>query len=254
VDIRFDNKVAVVTGGTKGIGLACAKLMEASGAKVAVISRQAQHVAEAEKALKKYGTVKGYTLNIADVSKIAPTFERIRKDLGEVDYLINCAGVQYDEPRPAVTFTAEEWDWIFNINVRGAFFCSTAVAKQSMIPRKSGAIVNISSDIGIVGCPMCIPYATTKAAIAHLSRTTAIEWAEFNIRVNSVAPTWTKTDILDAVWGSDPAFAKMELAKIPLGRAAEPEDVANAVSFLLSDKASMITGVVLPVDGGWTAQ
>ena len=127
-----------------------------------------------------------------------------------------------------------------------------AVAVQSMIPRKTGVIVNISSQAGIRGIVNCLPYAASKAAVNQLTRNEALEWAAYNIRVNAVAPTWTLTEIVKPVFASSPQFETIELSKIPLHRFATVDDVANAVCFLASDAAGMITGVTLPVDGGRT--
>ena len=143
---------------------------------------------------------------------------------------------------------------MYAVNVRGMFFCIQAVAIQSMIPRKTGAIVNIASQVGIVGCPMCIPYCTSKAAVVQITRAAAIEWAAYNIRVNAVAPAWTVTDMTTTFFTNAPELKPHEIAKIPLHRIGTVDEVAPAVCFLASDAASMITGTVLPIDGGWTAQ
>jgi NAD(P)-dependent dehydrogenase (short-subunit alcohol dehydrogenase family) len=122
-----------------------------------------------------------------------------------------------------------------------------------MIPRKSGVIVNMASAVGLVGAQMCIAYNTSKAAVVQMTRSLAVDWAKYNIRVNAVGPTWVYTALSAPLFDKIPGFKEHELAKIPLGRMATVEDIAHSVVFLASDQASMITGVTLPVDGGWTA-
>ena len=252
MDVRLDGKVAVVTGAAQGIGLAIAKELSDSGANVAVIDRQSQNVVDkVAKGLK--GAAKGYQLDITDVPAIKATVNKIRKEMGEIDILVCCAGIDLGEPRFAVTVTEEEWDRVLDVNCKGTFFCMQTVAEQSMIPRKKGSIVTISSTVGLVGAPMCIPYATSKSAVWQMTRCTAIEWGQHNVRVNAVAPVWTDTEMTTTFFKKVPDLKPHEIAKIPLGRFASVEEVAQAVCFLASEQASLCTGAALPVDGGWTA-
>ena len=252
MDINLDNKIAVVTGGTRGIGLPCAELLAASGAFVAIIGRQPENIEKATEIVQKKGNAKGYHLDVSDIQAIAPIIEKIRKDLGEIDILVCSAGVDLGKPIPAVDVTAEDWDKLHSVNAKGLFFTNQIVAVQSMIPRKNGSIVNIGSAVGLVGAPMCMPYNTSKAVVTQITRSEAIEWGEYNIRVNCVAPTWVYTDLSRPLL-SLPGFEESELTKIPINRIATLDDIASAVCFLASDLATMITGVSLPVDGGWTA-
>lgn len=251
MEVNLSNKVAVVTGGTRGIGLACAEYLAASGATVVVIGRQAENVEKAIVIVKKKGKAHGYQLDVSDVPKIAPTITQIRKDVGEIDILVGAAGVDIPKPTPAVNITAADWDRIHSVNARGLFFTNQAVAIQSMIPRKKGSIINIGSTVGLIGAPMCMAYNTSKAVVTQLTRSEAIEWGPLNVRVNCVAPTWVETDLARPLL-SLPGFLQHELTKIPLNRIATLDDVAAAVCFLASDLANMITGIALPVDGGWT--
>ena len=253
MDIRLDNKVAVVTGGTRGIGLPCAEYLAASGATVAVIGRQAENVERAAAIVGKKGKARGYQLDVADVGAIAPIIEKIRKDLGEIDILVCSAGIDLGKPTLAVNVTPEEWDRLHAVNSRGVFFTNQAVAVQSMIPRRNGSIINIGSSVGLVGAPNCMPYNTSKAVVYQLTRSEAIEWGPHNVRVNCVAPTWVDTDLARPLL-TLPGFMDHELTKIPLNRIATLDEVAAAVCFLASDRAAMITGIALPVDGGWTCQ
>jgi len=252
VNITFDNKVAIVTGGSSGIGLACAELFAASGAKVALIARQPERLAEATKKVQEIGVAQGYQLDVTDVPQIAPTVRRIRRELGEVDILVCNAGTNI--PKLAQDITEVDWDAVLTVNTKGLFFSNQAVATQSMIPRKCGAIVNIGSIMGLVGGPKRAHYCASKGGVTQLTRQEAIEWAPYNIRVNAVAPTFVLTGMTKG-YLDDPEFKTYVLDKIPLHhRMVTVDEVAAAVCFLASDAASMITGIILPVDGGWTAQ
>ena len=250
MNIRLNNKVAVVTGASSGIGLGCAELLAASGAKVALIARQPGRLAEATKKVREKGIAQGYQLDVTNIPAIGPTISQIRHDLGEVDILVCCAGINIDEP--AVDVTEAHWDAIFATNIKGLFFCNQAVVIQSMIPRKTGAIVNIASQYGLVAGPKWVAYCASKAAVVNLIRAEAWEWAPYNIRVNAVAPTFVPTPMNKEML-SDPKIRNYALDNILLHRLATVSDMAAAVCFLASDEASMITGHTLPVDGGWTA-
>jgi len=252
LNITFGNKAAIVTGGSSGIGLACAELLAAGGAKVALVARHPDRLAEATRKVKEKGTARGYRLDVTDIPTIAPVVNRIRQDMGEVDILVCNAGTNI--PQLAQDITEETWDTLLNVNLKGLFFSNQVVAVQSMIPRRTGAIVNIGSIMGLVGGPKRAHYCASKGGVTLLTRQEAIEWAPYNIRVNAVAPTFVLTEMTKG-YLADPEFKSYVLDKIPLHhRMVTVDEVAAAVCFLASDVASMITGVILPVDGGWTAQ
>jgi NAD(P)-dependent dehydrogenase (short-subunit alcohol dehydrogenase family) len=254
MEISLKNKVAVVTGAAMGIGLACAEELAASGARVAVADRAAPNVIdEAVKKISAKGSAKGYRLDVTDIPAISSTFSQIRKDMGEIDILVCVAGVDLGPTLPE-SCPPDKWDFVHDINVKGVFFCNQAAAAQSMIPKKNGVIINMASAVGLVGAPMCIAYNTSKAAVVHMTRSLAVDWAKYNIRVNAVGPTWVYTALSAPLFDNIPGFKEHELSKIPLGRFATVTDVSKAVCFLASNEANMITGVTLPVDGGWTAQ
>lgn len=250
MDIRLDDKVAIITGAAGGIGLACAELLAASGAKVALVDCQPDHLAEATKKVQKKGIARNYQLDVTDIPAIAPTVSRIRQELGEVDILVCSAGINI--PKLAHEVTEADWDALLEVNAKGLFFCNQAAAVQSMIPRKSGAIMNIASQMGLVGGWKRAAYCASKGAVVQLTRAEAIDWAPYNIRVNAVAPTFVLTDLSKGML-EDPEFKNYALDKILFHRLATADDVATAVCFLVSDEANMITGAILPVDGGWTA-
>ncbi len=250
--VELQGKVAMVTGGTRGIGLACAKQLAESGAQVALIGRTKGTVAKGVEIISKKGFAKGYQLDVSKVAEIERTVEKIRKELGEIDILLCSAGVDLAAPTPAVDITEEEWDKLHSVNAKGMFFTNQAVAKQSMIPRKKGSIINIGSAVGLVGAPMCMAYNTSKAVVTQMTRSEAIEWGKYNIRVNCVAPTWVYTDLSRPLL-SRPGMEEHELSKIPIGHFATLEEIANTVCFLASDLTETITGTSLLIDGGWTA-
>lgn len=140
---------------------------------------------------------------------------------------------------------------LMNTNVKGLFFCCQSVGQQSMIPRRKGVIINISSQAGKVALPYRAAYCASKGAVDQLTRVLAYEWARYNIRVNAVAPTFVETPFTEKMF-ADPEFKKFVMDNIPLKRLATPVEVASAVCFLASDESSMITGAIIPVDGGWT--
>jgi 2-deoxy-D-gluconate 3-dehydrogenase len=249
--VDLGNKVAVVTGGTRGIGLACAERLAASGATVAVVGRQPETVKKGTEIVSKKGKARGYQLDVSDIPAIAPTIERIRKDLGEIDILVCSAGVDLGKPTLAVDITEENWDALHSVNGKGLFFTNQAVAIQSMIPRKKGSIINIGSSVGLVGAPNCMPYNTSKAVVSQITRSEAVEWGKYNVRVNCVAPTWVETDLSKPLLNL-PGFIEHELTMIPINRIARLDEIAAAVCFLASDLATIITGIQFPVDGGWT--
>lgn len=248
MEIRFDGKTALVTGATRGIGYACAEQLLKSGANVVVLGTNQQGVYAAQEKLKTRGTVGGVRLDLAQVDNISGTVKQIRQKFGEIDILVQAAGLL--RANQGERITVDEWDDVSNVNSRGLFFMMQAVCKQSMIPRRSGAIVNISSIAGIRGMaePLCSAhYSASKGAVIQITRQAAVEWAKYNIRANVVAPGGVKTEGLKDL---PPDFLAAAVEPIPLKKLSEPEDIANAVCFLASDAAGMITGHVMVVDGG----
>ena len=251
MDIRLDGKTAVVTGASGGIGLACAQNLLQSGAKVALLGRDLEKLDSAENKLKAFGTTKGFPIDLVDTGKISTAVAQVRKEMGEIDILVQTAGVLAAAPGEEIT--PEQWDSVLNVNSKGLFFTMQAVCVQSMIARKTGAIVNIASIAGIRGmkAPLCSAhYSASKGAVVQITRQAAVEWARYNIRVNAVAPGGVLTERLQSL---APGFLEQAAAPIPMKKLSDPEDIANAVCFLTSEAARMITGQVLVVDGGGAA-
>lgn len=245
MEIRFDGKVALVTGATGGIGFVCAKTLAESGAKVAIVGSSPERLEKAVSSLSQSGTVKGYLLDISKAEEISPVIQRIREELGEISVLVQAAGLL--RGKSGIDVTQEDWDETLSVNARGLFFVMQQVVKQSMC-ETGGSIVNISSMAGIRGMriPMCSAhYSASKGAVVSLSMQGAVEWAPYGVRVNAVAPGGVLTEAMKEM-----DFPPDAMEPVPLKRLSDPQDIANAVAFLASNAAEMITGQVLVIDGG----
>jgi NAD(P)-dependent dehydrogenase (short-subunit alcohol dehydrogenase family) len=187
--------------------------------------------------------------DVADREAVQAIAARVLERHPRIDLLVNNAGVNV--PKPALELTVEDWDTVFDTNLKGSFFLTTSLARHWMKSGTQAAIVNIASQAGIVGIEERAAYGTSKAGLIHLTKILALEWASAGIRVNAVAPTFVRTE-LTASTLSRPDWAAELLSRIPIGRFGEPEDIAGAVAFLLSDAAALITGHTLAIDGGYT--
>jgi 2-deoxy-D-gluconate 3-dehydrogenase len=244
-------KVAVVTGGASGIGLASAELLAAAGAAVAVVDRDAE---AARQALAKIGG-NGIALgtDVALESEIEEAAADTLRALGRIDILVNSAGTAIR--RPAVEVTVEDWDKVMAVNMTGTFLFSRAVARSMIEKGEGGSIVQIASIMGLSGGGLYpnISYQTSKGAVVNMTRALAVEWAPHQIRVNAVAPTYVKTPFIAGLM-AQPDLVKRIEAMTPMARLAEPAEIASAVLFLASPGAAMVTGHTLFVDGGFLAQ
>ncbi|MCW4032391.1 MAG: SDR family oxidoreductase [Candidatus Bathyarchaeota archaeon] len=250
MSIDFSGNIALVTGGSSGIGKASAIKLAELGADIVLWSRTESKLAETGNEILKLGRkCRWDSVDVIKIDEIAEAAQKIRKDFGEIDILVNSAGVNI--PQNAEEVTLEAWDTIMDTNIKGLFFCCQAVGILSMIPRKKGIIINISSQAGKVALPFRAAYCSSKGAVDQLTRVLAFEWAKYNIRVNAVSPTFVETPFTKKMF-VDKEFNDYVMNKIPLKRLATTDDVANAVCFLVSNQSSMITGAVVPVDGGWT--
>lgn len=253
VDVSFsiEGRVALVTGATGGIGTDLAAALGRAGARVGVAGRRGSRVLSIVEAIRAAGgEASPIDLDLTDRSSIEAAVVRVVETFGQIDILVNNAGLGTNHD--AIDATEAEWDELFAVNVRGLFFACQSAARY-MLAQGSGRIINMASQAGVVGIRRHAAYSASKAAVIGLTRVLALEWAPHGITVNAVAPTWVYTpgtaERLD-----DPTFLASVLERIPVGRVASTADVAAAIIYLASPGAAMVTGTVLTVDGGWTAQ
>ncbi|MGR3662293.1 MAG: SDR family NAD(P)-dependent oxidoreductase [Paracoccaceae bacterium] len=245
----LNGKSALVTGGAAGIGFACCELLAARGAKVFLTDIDLDAAdAAAGKLRQAGGSVSALELNVASESSIEAAFEGIDR----LDILVSNVGAT--ARMPAVDLATKDWQRVVDINLTGGFLVAQQAARR-MQKGDQGSVVFIASVMGLVGGGLYpnAAYQATKGALVNLTRALALEWAVDGIRVNAVAPAFVRTPMTVGLL-SDPEMKKAIIEATPMGRLIEPEEVAEAIGFLASDAASMITGVTLPVDGGWVAR
>ncbi len=253
---RVKGKVAVVTGAALGIGRACAQLLAAEGAAVAVTDvLDAEGAKIVEEICEAGGTVAFFHLDVSDEDQVASVMDQVKTKFGPISILVNNAGIAgVDKPTHEVT--SQEWDRLMNINVKGVFFCTKHVLPQMMLAGK-GSIVNLSSIYGLVSAPDLPAYHASKGAVRLMSKTDALMYAKYAIRVNSVHPGFIWTPLVEKLLQEkpDPAAAKQGLADLhPLGHLGDPDDIAYGVLYLASDESKFVTGSELVIDGGYTAR
>ncbi len=245
-------KSAIITGARRGIGWAVAIAYAKAGADVSVCDKIVDDglLNETCEELASFGS-KSLAL-AADVSvreDVEQMASRVLKAYGKIDVLVNCAGV-WIPGQNLIECSDETWDKVIDTNLKGAFLCCRAVG-NIMVKQKSGSIINMSSQVGVTPGAGAGAYPISKAGIIMMTRQLALELSEFKIRVNALAPGIVKTEFNSPFW-KDPAVEVETAAMVPLGRLAEPEDIAGAAVFLASDAAGYITGQVLCINGGWT--
>jgi NAD(P)-dependent dehydrogenase (short-subunit alcohol dehydrogenase family) len=245
-------KVVLVTGAARGIGRAIALACAAAGADIALGLREEASGGELAAEIARMGRkVLPLQLDVIKMDQIGQAVERVLSTFGRIDVLVNNVGVGPENLAEKVT--EEDFDFTLNANLKGTFFATQAVGR-TMIARKTGRIINISSQAGSVVLHGESIYCMTKAAVAHLTKCLAVEWGRHGITVNAVAPTFIRTPGTEADL-ADPAFEAEVIERVAaLHRIGEPMDVAGAVVFLASPAASLITGATLLIDGGWTAR
>ncbi len=248
----FKDKVAVVTGSTRGIGKAVALAFASAGANVVICGRDLKKAQEAANEAKKYGSGRcvAFKCDVSRSGDVKNMIEAAVAEFGKIDILVNNAGVV--DIGSLTELSEGSWDRTIDVDLKGVFLCSQAVAKH-MIKRKYGKIVNIASIAGLVGFLGTPHYCAAKGGVVNLTKEMALELARFGVNVNAIAPGFIETDMTKGMLSDEKAKQQL-LAKIPLKRIGKPEDIANAVLFLASDNASYITGTTLVVDGGWTEQ
>ena len=244
---RLDGRVAVVTGGSQGIGRAVSLALAEAGAAVAVTNvrgKSADVDALCAEITAGGGTAKGYVLDVTDTPGIPAAMDRIAAELGGLDILVNNAGVRSE--KPSVELTEAEWDAVLGVNLKGTFFCAQAAARH-MLERGHGRIVNVASQLAVAAAPERAAYIASKGGVVALTKVLALEWVSKGITVNAIGPGPTETPM--TMREDAPPVS----ARSPLGRRLKPEEVAGAVVFLASPAGAAVNGHLLLVDGGWTA-
>ena len=240
--------VALVTGASRGIGASVALALAGENYDLAITSRDPDRLQEiSEQIVNNNRSVYPIKLDVKETDVIPEIVNNIETEFGPIEVLVNNAGVNL--PRAALDLSPDEWDEVLDTNLRGLFFCSQSVARY-MRKRKVGRIINISSAAGLRATDDRAHYGSSKAGLNFLTRNLAFEWAKYNITVNAIAPTFVKTELSEKTL-SDPSLRTYYLGQIPLRRFGTMSDIVNAVKFLASPSSDFITGIVLPVDGGF---
>ena len=247
---RLDGKVAVITGAATGIGAAIAVALARAGADVAISGKPGRDLGDTAAEAGQYGhQVLEFPMDVRALDQIREGMAAVRRQLGRVDIVVNNAGI--NRPAGGLDVTEENWDDQFATNAKGGFFVAQEAARL-MIPQGWGRIIFIASQSGLVGIPGQPVYCSTKGAVIQLVRALGVEWAKHGLTVNAIAPTFVETNLTRERL-QDAEFRAFVLDRIPAGKLATPQDVANAVVYLASGEAGMVNAAVLCVDGGWTA-
>lgn len=254
---RVANKVAVVTGGARGIGQATSRLLACEGAKVAVTDiAEPEGRSVVDAIVREGGTAQFWHLDVAEEAEVEQVFRAVRDTFGPTTVLINNAGIAgVDKPTHEVAL--DEWEHLMSVNVRGVFLCTKHAIPQ-MREAGGGSIVNLSSIYGIISDANMPPYHASKGAVRLMSKTDALLYASDGIRVNSVHPAFIWTPLVERMAREDPegpdAYRKRVDALHPIGHIGEPDDIAYGILYLASDEAKFVTGSELVIDGGYTAR
>lgn len=254
VSFRLDGKVAAVTGGGSGIGRAIALAFAHAGAWVAVLDRDEMKAVEVAREIVKIGQQSfAAAVDVSKEDEVERAIGAVMNEFGGLDILVNSAGTAIR--RPSVELELTDWDKVIAVNVTGTFLMSRHAARVMMAAGKGGSIINIASIMGFSGGGIYpnISYQTSKGAVVNMTRALAVEWAKDNIRVNAIAPQWVNTPFIEGLRDKPDVIERIK-AMVPMGRLAEPEEIAGAALFLAGGAASMVTGHILAVDGGFLAQ
>jgi NAD(P)-dependent dehydrogenase (short-subunit alcohol dehydrogenase family) len=249
-NFRLTDKVAIITGGSTGIGYGAALALADAGAHVVVTSRAAERAEPVAEEIRQMGRqALPLALEVTSLDSIDAMVETTLERFGRIDILVNNAGINI--PEPASEVSEEHWDRVLDINLKGLFFCAQKVGRV-MLAQGSGKIINIASQMGFVGGRLRAAYCSSKGGVVQLTKVLAIEWSQHGVNVNGVAPTFLRTPFTAPMF-EDESFYQQVVGNIPLGRVGEVEDVLGAIVFLASRASDLITGTTLLVDGGWTA-
>jgi len=251
----LSGRIAIVTGGSRGLGKEIAIGLGEAGAKVVITARREEWL------MLTYEELKGLGIEClairTDISKVEDVERLVAETLqrwGRIDILVNNAGITWGAPPQEMPL--DRWDTVLNVNAKGTLICSQEIGKE-MIKQGGGNIINVASTTGLLAVDptvmQAIGYQASKAAIIIMTKQLALEWAKYNIKVNAIAPTFIETPLSKIMFQQKEGFREFVLGNIPLGRIGKPEDVVGAVIYLASDASDLVTGHVLLIDGGWTA-
>jgi NAD(P)-dependent dehydrogenase (short-subunit alcohol dehydrogenase family) len=248
---KLDGRVALITGGNRGLGFAMAQALAEAGANVVVTSRQEERALESAAALAGATGQRtmGLVVDVTSAEQIESMVSDVVKEFGRIDILVNNAGINIR--KPVEELDEASWDLVQHTNLKAPFLCSRAAARY-MKEQRYGRIINISSMLGMVALPERSPYCASKGGLIQLTRVLALEWATHNITVNALCPGPLATELNIPVL-NNPQANQFFLDHIPLGRWGRPEELGGAIVFLASDASSFMTGSALVIDGGWTA-
>jgi NAD(P)-dependent dehydrogenase (short-subunit alcohol dehydrogenase family) len=249
---RLDNRVALVTGGSRGLGKEMARALSEAGANVVLCSRNAGQAQDAAEELQAASgqDCRGYACDVSDAGQVDSMVGQVLAELGQIDVLINNAGINIRGQIEDLSL--DQFLEVQSVNVAGVWLMCRAVARH-MKERRYGRVINVGSTLSVVSMPERTPYATSKGAVLQLTRTLALEWAPYNITVNAILPGPFATEMNQPLM-DDPEVYERFSAMVPLGRWGELEEIAGLALFLASDAASFVTGAGIAVDGGWTAR
>jgi NAD(P)-dependent dehydrogenase (short-subunit alcohol dehydrogenase family) len=249
---RLDGKIALITGGARGLGQTMAVALAQAGAHIALAGRSKDTCQQAadEIAGATGRTVKGFAADVTKIADIDQLAIDVERELGPVDVLVNNAGINIRGPIQQLT--EADWDAVIDTNLKGPFLCARAFGPR-MVSRGWGRVINLGSVLGVIALPGRAPYASSKAGIINLTRVLALEWAGTGVTANAICPGAFATEMNRSLL-EDPIKYKEFVAQIPMGRWGELEELTGAVVFLASDASSYVTGTPLFVDGGWIAR
>jgi NAD(P)-dependent dehydrogenase (short-subunit alcohol dehydrogenase family) len=243
-------RVALVTGGSSGIGLTISHALATQGAEVAIVNRTLHTGQQAVDEIRaRGGKAISHSADVSQLNDVEKAVQMIEENVGPIDILVNCAGINIR--KDAVAFKSDEWRQVIETNLSGTFHTCQAVGRR-MITRSRGKILNISSIASAIGMKGRVAYCSSKGGVNQLTKALAVEWAPFGINVNAIAPGFIETPLISALT-TDAKFQENVKAWVPLGRIGKPRDLIGVVLTLCSDAGAYITGQVIFIDGGWSA-
>jgi len=248
--MNLENKIVVITGAGSGIGAACARHFAKAKAKVILADINLEHAKSvADDLSSKHGVAYPVQMDVTRYTEVETILQKIAQAHGRIDIMINNAGVMNAERAPTAHHSLEDWDRVIAINQTGVFYCMKAVLSH-MIKQGHGSIVNMASLAGLKASGNNLAYSASKFAVVGMTKSAAMEYAPYHIRVNAVCPSYTQTPMLEEVVEKQPGIDKKLLRYVPMGRFAEADEIADAVIWFSSDRAKFITGQTITIDGG----